>query len=521
MGFLKSIDHNFLGSSFSFKKNIWLCLPYVIAIAIAVTVGTLSAFQNTKILLLFIGLIFAIILPLKLEFALWCLIFLSLVIVGSLEYFARVKGASWGLLLIALAIFARVLLEFCIDSKIRPRIDSSSVLFWLVVCIPIVFTISAVLNAVPGNQILSGIKKYVPFLGVFFLIALGFIRQETLVKMFKAMICIACAQWLFTLYQWVVIVPIREKMSNGNGIPHDAIVGSFGGNMFGGGASSSMALFVLLCIALVIALWQHKQLSPGKFILAIVLLLAPLAMAEVKAFILFLPFVVVLLFRHLIFKNPAKFIAALISLVIGLAAITLVYDALIWSKKDDYQGFLNHFSKTMTSTFQEKEEDMLADAWTQGDARLGRTEIMIYWINNHSIKEPLPFLFGHGLGTSRMAESGALGSGEMAAKHGMPLNGTASSQLLWDVGVLGLALYMALFVVAYFQSGRLAKTEAIPIFHRALLMGIQPMMLISIFTIPYKSLIVGDPGAQLTVMFLLGYVAYWRTVLGKQLTHAK
>ncbi len=520
MGFLKSVDHNFVGSSFSFKKNIWLCLPYVIAIAIAVVVGALSAFQNTKVLLLFIGLIFAIILPLKLEFALWCLIFLSLIIVGSLEYFARIKGASWGLLLIALAIFARVLLEFCIDSKIRPRIGSSSVLFWLVVCIPIVFAISAVLNAAPGNQILSGIKKYVPFLGVFFLIALGFIRQKTLEKMFKCLILIACLQWLFTLYQWVVIVPIREKMGSGSGIPHDAIVGSFGGNMFGGGASGSMALFVLLCIALVIALWQHKQLSPGKFILAIVLLLAPLTMAEVKAFILFLPIVVVFLFRHLVFKNPAKFMGALMSLFVGLFAITLVYDALIWSKSDNYQGFFGHFSKVMMANFQENNEDILVDAWQSGDARLGRIEIMQYWIDHHTIKDPLHYLFGHGIGTSRLVE-GALGSGEMATKHGIPLNGTASSQLLWDVGVLGLTIYTSLFIIAYFQSGRMSKIEDIPTYHRALLAGIQPILLVCIFTIPYKSLIVGDPGAQFTVMFLLGYVAYWRTVLGKQLTYAK
>ena len=102
-------------------------------------------------------------------------------------------------------------------------------------------------------------------------------------------------------------------------IPFDVVAGTFGANMYEGGASGEMANFLIIVSAFLLARLSAGLISTGRFLLLLPLVVAPLFLGETKIVVVSLPLMFLVLYRGQLIARPHL---ALVGLVLG-AALTL------------------------------------------------------------------------------------------------------------------------------------------------------------------------------------------------------
>lgn len=226
----------------------------------------------------------------------------------------------------------------------------------------------------------------------------------------------------------------------------DIVAGTMGANLKGGSPNAIMVFFVLLAFAFVIARWKEKLITTGKTCLLSLVLLLPLALGETKIVIVLLPMIAVLLFMKDIQREPSKFIPILVLLLVLTFALAYLYVYVM-----------------LDSTFIEAVEGILrynVQEVGYGNLLLNRTTVLTFWAGLHDWYNPIALLFGHGLGSSYGAGFDAGHMAQLYPKYGINL--TTISTLLWDLGVVGLVLYLSILAVAWVQMGRIEKKTTNP-----------------------------------------------------------
>ena len=81
-----------------------------------------------------------------------------------------------------------------------------------------------------------------------------------------------------------------------------------------------------------------------------------------------------------------------------------------------------------------------------------------------------------------------MGRGVVATRYTpLAINSTSAAGMLWDIGVLGLAVLYTVLIIAFFEALKLSNLTRVPPFHRAALeasavvMGLVGVM-VSVFT---------------------------------------
>jgi len=92
--------------------------------------------------------------------------------------------------------------------------------------------------------------------------------------------------------------------------------------------------------------------------------------------------------------------------------------------------------------------------------------------------------------------------------HGMGIGVTGLSALLWDVGLIGVALVSMLFISAYRLAGRLIRASSERPQAVALFKGLQVGVAILVLSIAHKSHFVFDLAFQSLVVLIVGYLIY-------------
>ncbi|MBK7765542.1 MAG: hypothetical protein IPI44_05205 [Sulfuritalea sp.] len=116
-----------------------------------------------------------------------------------------------------------------------------------------VLLFASMANALPVLDWLVGFSDLSSGLRVFAYLAYCRPSEQLLKRVLLFMLVIASVQWVFALYQKLVVVPVRIA-SHYPGSSFDSIVGSFGGNMFGGGESGSLGMYLSIMMVLAAAL---------------------------------------------------------------------------------------------------------------------------------------------------------------------------------------------------------------------------------------------------------------------------
>lgn len=463
----------------------------------AVLSGAATALAGTLAVFVFGGIVIgAVALVVPLRWMVVGLLVMSFVVVGQITYFGGIGKAAWIPFLIGLVLLVRS----PIDMLPRNRTGTTAVeqpqwqtqamklcigLFFVTICA------STLINTAPPIQVLVTSKEYVFLWGLYLVLAAGLIKPEFVERVWALLPWLLPLQLPLVAYQRFVVMPRSHALAR-----WDAIVGAFGGNPDGGGASGAMGFFCLIGIFIAIYRYRAGLLQRWHMLLIIVSGILAIGMAEVKFMILLLPFCFVIAFSRDIRRNPVRGIL-LISLGFLIAfGIFLAYKAQFASQsmtstKNDY--FTSMFSSQMETSYV-----------SVASRNQGRVAAIVFWFKQHVSGDPVNLLVGQGIGSSRVAMTFI---GEAQAHHFERLDRSSLSILLWETGLLGTLAYLGMLGSAYLA----ARSQSLDAQRTAEGRATSQSMAIGIFilaaSLPYNTDLLATHQIQLSLLMCLGYTA--------------
>lgn len=429
-----------------------------------------------------------------------CLVFfsgLTLLVSGSLKYFLGLGQLQWALSVLGVALLGYSLVRTLFVEKHKripaDKITQVMLLWW----VGLIF--SSMANGLPVLDWLVGLRVYLPVYGIFAYVAYGQPSEKLLKGLLLFMLIIASVQWIFCLYQVLRVVPMRIALHY-PGSPWDSVVGSFGGEKFGGGESGSLGVFLSIVMVLAAALKKYGQIRNLPLLIVFLAGFSAMVLTESKVIAVMIPLGCFLVYRNYIFKKPAKFLLGVLALS-GLMLLLLVAYYFMYWQTENNLGLVDALYARFAYSF-----DPHFQAST---ANLGRVGSLIFWWDKHAIVDnPLTFLFGHGL-SSAISSSAVINEGIAVRQYGIMLDVTGVSKLLWESGIIGFFVFLLIFVFGFIHAQRLKNIMALPEWHRAAMGGVEAAMVIMPLAIFYEVTVVGSLPMQFMAMYMLGYVVYW------------
>lgn len=421
------------------------------------------------------------------------------VFAGVVEYFVGINQGFWLAYLLGLLLALRAVVSgpMAHRSNSMDSISSSAerasggLLPWLCIAWLIVATFSTIV-ALPGlGQVIVALKNYYFMWGV--LLAVVWLRwsESALRSAWTAVVAVAVCQWPFALYQRVFVATKR-----GDAAYWDAVVGTFGGDPGGGGHSAAMALVACVGLLVIISRWRAREMGTGMTLMLGAMCLASVMLAEVKMIFVWLPVVAVLLFLRDIRSNPPK------ALLLFCLAAVMIGGMAAGYREAFYKGPRMHtwgqFFDSQIRYAVDPEEFNVAHR------RLGRIAALSFWWQRNSIDDPVQFLFGHGLGASR--GSSIVAVGELARRYPYQIDFSSVSALLWDTGLVGAGLFLALIGVGAWTGLSRAIRDGPATRRRQLsFMSGGTLLLIGMGAI-YNRDAVNTPAIQILLFFAVGQI---------------
>lgn len=343
-------------------------------------------------------------------------------------------------------------------------------------------------------ELLAGLKRYFQFWGVMLLAAWMLqVRTEGRLAV-RLLFVLALLQLPMALYQRLELVPRRQGLGGGV-VPIDVVSGTFEATMLGGGNSSAMVLFLTIALAFTLAAWREGVLRPLVAMLLSLWFIAPMALGETKVVVLFLPLMVLVLFWRYVRRAPVQ---SFLLLIVGLVlAGVLGY------------VYLSYFGTPGMSVEQRLQATIdynFGRVGYYGGTGLNRTTALRYWLEHNGWSNPHEFVFGHGLGSSYAAPTSFV-QGHVARLHGFIAIGlTAASSILWDLGVVGIVLYLGMLALAWRHAGRLLPLAPAG-WYRAALISARVGLALFVVLLFYTDSMLNSLSVQFLLMTLLGGIA--------------
>lgn len=455
--------------------------------------GVLAAFVFGGIV---IGTV-ALVLPLN-----WLvvgLLVMSLVVTGQIMYFGGISKAAWIPFVLGLVLLVR----YPIDAMQRDRSRVASAtetlrsVRMMKVCIGLFFVTvfaSTLINTASPIQILVTSKEYVLLWGLYLIVAAGLVRPTFVERIWAWLPWLLPLQLPLVLYQRLIVMPRTTAMAK-----WDVVVGAFGGNPEGGGASGAMGFFCVIGIFIAIYRYRAGLMPRWQMLVIIVSGILSIALAEVKFMILLLPFCFTIAFSREILRNPAKGILLVILGFILSVGIFMAYK-------------MQYSNRIMTATTGEYLESMFygqtetkfVNVRSRNQSRLGA---IVFWFDNHSVTEPVGLLIGQGMGSSQIAMTFV---GDAQAAYFEKLARSSLPILLWETGLLGTMAYLGMLGSAYLTTRRQSvETQRTPE-GRATAQSMAIAIVVLAASLPYNTDLLGSHQLQLLLMLCLGYAAMKR-----------
>lgn len=138
---------------------------------------------------------------------------------------------------------------------------------------------------------------------------------------------------------------------------------------------------------------------------------------------------------------------------------------------------------------------------------LNRTTATTFWFGEHGLENPVETVFGHGVGSS-YAGAGSLVPGHLNSRYPfMAINLTALSTLLWDTGLLGTSLFLVAFLAAWRTAAGLQR-QAPPGAGRAILVALRVSLACNGFALLYSNSMLSGMSHETILALTFGYLAW-------------
>ena len=484
------------------KSVLRFLLVYAAASGVALLSGIISASGRIELVALFTGVILAAAVMTSQRTLFWFVIVGGLVITGVAQLYlpgARhirylVPLAAAGLILHG--IMARLTAEYA--ESFQHKIPS--LLQWALAFL-ILGLASLLINWDGIGVAINGLKGY--FQAWPLLLGMVMIRwdKQFIDMMPKLILAIAFIQIPFVLHQYLFLVPKRIGLGD-QIVPVDVVAGTFGATLYGGGANAVLTAFLMLIIACLLGLWKRGVLSRSTTIILCLFFLSPVFVNQTKIAALYLPIVYIVLFYKDLIAHPLRVIGtglALAGLMAGLlTALTLGQPS---GKLETWSDLVEFTVERQTASVSERRGQY---------SELSRWTALTFWFNEHLDENPVNTLIGHGLGSSRVQESGLNLAETLAEKRygGLQIGYTAVSSLLWDTGVLGLIVTLGMFYSAFRLAGQLSDyfRNRDPV-RSGICEGLKAAICVLALSLAHKDFYVTNIPYQTMVLMIFGYLS--------------
>lgn len=452
-------------------------------------VGVMLALTNVIAAALVSGLLlFVLAMLVPLPWLLALMLLLVYLVVGQLQYFARVDKAFWLPYLLGLLLYLR-LLGYRLRQVRRQAVAEAGLGPLLGFGLFLVSAVAASLlnQVVPLQWFVAG-KEYFFLWGVLLCLLARVVEPEVLERWSRFVVPMLALQILAVAYQRFIVVPQR-----GGASAFDAVVGLFGGDPDGGGASGAMAVFSMVVLGFVLEAWRSKAMRGRQVALIALLALTPLLMAEVKIVLLLLPFVLFFVYGRGMLGRPLASIAVFVAGFFFLIALLALYQQQFTEDPAKRQMSLPEFAALIV---ERNTEDKLVSSFGE----MGRIPALRYWWRQELERPGPQTLIGYGVGATRV---GSLAVGDLVRKHRLRLGRSTLAVYLWEVGLIGSAAIIggvaASALLAFRTARRVAPDQAWR------LRGCGIGLLLLLITFPYNTDFVEVAQIQLLFMLMAGY----------------
>lgn len=477
----------------------------VVALLVAAAGGAAAGLGNPMLLVPFLlvpAALGALLLPA--HWWVWALVTLAMVVVGPAIYFGRIESARLVVPALGLALLLPLALRAFAHAE-KPALRTPAFMWWLGLFF-VSFAFSTAISEPRLGDLVNMVRQYLWFLPLVLLLMLGALKPDSFARMWIALIVIAALQLPLALLQNFTFAAGRSGIT-----ALDAVVGSFPGNPEGGGASGGMSIFVLSMLVFAVALWKRELLKTRYLLLAGASVLGTIALAEVKAAVLLLPFAVGMIYLPELRRRPWTLVLTLLA---GLAAVVVLlgfYDTQYDERTASSFRVGGGPSSSLEAVQNQLDPEREAGAYTSRMARHAD------WFRlNPGRFEVVHSLFGHGGGATQISRFAV---GKLVPQFPYRLNMTASGVLLWESGLVGHVLLLIALLAAAWSARQSSRGAGIAPLHCALLHGAMVALVLHAITLPYSSFIFTTQPSQVLLALLLGYTAYWARQVPRQRRH--
>ncbi|HDH0765776.1 TPA: capsular biosynthesis protein, partial [Klebsiella oxytoca] len=253
--------------------------------------------------------------------------------------------------------------------------------------------------------------------------------------------------WLFyvqfplAIYQVLVVVPKRVAL-RGEDEKWDSVVGTFGGDPMGGGNTAAMGMFCLLIMLLKVSEFKHGICSFKSMATHIVLAFFLCVVGEVKFVILLSPFLLALLWIMPAYVSGISKVTLRSLMIIAAGMVVLIFAAITILASNYSSAFGGDPTKSALSVFIDSLGYIFDTNYIMESGELGRFTTIFFWLQHNELFGPGGMLFGYGLNATNSGST--VSPGYIGAWYHLILDSTALSMLLWEVGIIGVILFIAM-----------------------------------------------------------------------------
>lgn len=430
------------------------------------------------------------------------LLLIAFVGVGTAMYYGKVNQAHWVPYALSLFLWVKLPLDALMrepsppgPSERRPRILP---LAWLVMAIFVLTAVSILVNGTPLLETLIGLRNYLYIWSIAFVVAAGALDPKQLRRTLLMVLALVALQAPFAVQQHFIAFG-----RTGN---WDAVVGTFAGNPDGGGGGSGeMVMFLCFGLAFAASLWKFGELRAGVALAVIAAATATTMLAETKAFFVFAPAALAVVMVGELRRRPGLALAMFALTSALMAATFLFYKAQYF---DDTQAAHRDATIAEYLDYAVSADSKTTQMINRRTGEVSRLGAPLVWFREAGVGGPHGWVIGYGPRASNI--SGLTGPGEAARHFAFSLTTSTITTLLWDLGALGLLVFVGLVVLTGFTAWRLSRDERIPRFHRATLEAMAGGFVVSMASLAYNPGLVDGYATQSFLAFCIGYVMYWQ-----------
>ena len=478
-----------------------------LAVIMGLAIGAVSSTGRYDLAVVFLVAVAGAITFLRPSIALLGALAAALLIVGTVQLYApALQRTQWAVAAATFVLGAIGVLEYVFSAK-KQRDMPPGMLMVLVFIF--LLLASSLINSLSVGQMAFGIKGYVQVFGLFFAITLLRDAERTADLIPGLLVAIAILQLPFVLHQWFVLVPQRAGLGGGV-VAEDIVSGTMGASFTGGGSNALMSILLITAIAIMASGYRAGTL-PARWVMpGMIICLVPVLLNANRIAMFYLLLVLVMVFGRQLLANPRRSMTGVIALLVMVLAAVWA-NANLTGRTDEGDSWKELFQTTYERNFEEE--------FGYGAYDLNRVTSIVFWWQEAAKHRRLDkILFGHGPGAAREAGDSALGVMTLAKRRypGVGIGLTAVSALLWELGVVGLAVAFGILWSAYRSANYVIQHLPETDYRSWVARGLKVAVVVFAISFFHKNTFVFHMIYQTLLLAIVGTLATWHYFLARE-----